>query len=78
MVTIVVSGISFLAHGGRTFTSATAAQRLGVSRKTADVLRSQPGYVKGKTMCVRFCGPELRLYVRVGHVWMDASLQSTV
>ena len=73
--TIETSGVNFLAHSGYTFSSATGAQRLGVSRKTAAVIRAQPGYRAGEVMTVRFTENGARLYVRVGREWMDASLQ---
>lgn len=77
MTTITVTGTQFLAHSGQTFRSATEAQRsTGVSRKTAALLRSQPGYRAGQVMTVRFSSSGApRLYARVGREWMDASLQ---
>lgn len=73
--TIYTSGLNILAHSGLTFRSANEVIH-HLSKKEAAIIRSQPGYQRGEVMTVRFVDGGVRLYTRVGHDWMDASLQT--
>ena len=73
--TVYTSGLNILAHSGLTFRSANEVIH-HLSKKDAALIRSQPGYLRGEIMTVRFVDGGVRLYTRVDREWKDASLQT--
>ena len=56
------------------FSAAQLRRENGVSRTTARMIASQPGYRRGERMSILKTKGGYRLYCEVGGKWMDASL----